>query len=183
MATFIFCFVNHQLLFPLRQDLKNPTKRRLDKIFNRVHLTELICYIFVGLSGYLLLSEYESQREISSLVIASIPTAAVSIGKLLLIVALFIAIPLNIFPSREVLFECFSLDKNDKNHIVVSLFLAFGGCTIGILFQSVNSYFGLLGGTAGVAMSMASTSQNSRKISTFFSKPYLVSKTAMSHTL
>ena len=58
MATFIFCFVNHQLLFPLKQDLKNPTKRRLDKIFNRVHLTELICYILVGLSGYLLLSEY-----------------------------------------------------------------------------------------------------------------------------
>jgi amino acid permease len=39
IASIIFCYVNHQLVFPLVFDLKNPTKRRLDKIFNRVHLT------------------------------------------------------------------------------------------------------------------------------------------------
>lgn len=39
LASLIFCFVNHQLLFPLIYDLKNPTKKRMDKIFFRVHVT------------------------------------------------------------------------------------------------------------------------------------------------
>jgi len=39
LASVIFCYVNHQLVFPLVFDLKNPSKRRLDKIFNRVHIT------------------------------------------------------------------------------------------------------------------------------------------------
>lgn len=35
---------------------------------------------------------------------------------------------------------------------MISLSLAFSGAVIAILFQNVNSYFGLLGGTAGVMM-------------------------------
>ena len=37
LSSIIFCYVNHQLVFPLIHDVKNPTKRRLDKIFLRVH--------------------------------------------------------------------------------------------------------------------------------------------------
>jgi amino acid permease len=55
LASIIFCYVNHQLVFPLVNDLKNPTKRRMDKVFFRVHLTEVIVYIAVGMTGYLLL--------------------------------------------------------------------------------------------------------------------------------
>lgn len=55
IASIIFCYVNHQLVFPLVFDLKNPTKKRLDKVFNRVHITEVIVYTMVGMSGYLLL--------------------------------------------------------------------------------------------------------------------------------
>ena len=56
LASLVFCYVNHQLVFPLVFDLKNPTKKRLDKIFNRVHITEIISYFLVGLAGYLLLA-------------------------------------------------------------------------------------------------------------------------------
>lgn len=58
LASIIFCYVNHQLVFPLVFDLNNPTKRRLDKVFNRVHYTEILIYMLVGLSGYLLLEEH-----------------------------------------------------------------------------------------------------------------------------
>jgi len=44
------------------------------------------------------------------------------------------------------------MEKNNKNHIILSLSLAFSGALIAIVFQKVNSYFGLLGGTAGVMM-------------------------------
>jgi hypothetical protein len=36
--------------------------------------------------------------------------------------------------------------------VILSLSLAFSGTVIAIFFQQVNSYFGLLGGTAGVMM-------------------------------
>ena len=58
LASIVFCYVNHQLVFPLVQDLKNPTKRRMDKVFFRVHVTEVLIYLAVGMCGYLLLTEH-----------------------------------------------------------------------------------------------------------------------------
>jgi hypothetical protein len=51
-----------------------------------------------------------------------------------------------------VLYESFQLEKSNKNHIILSLSLAFSGTLVAVFFQSINSYFGLLGGTAGVMM-------------------------------
>jgi hypothetical protein len=39
--------------------------------------------------------------------------------------------------------------------VILSLGLAFSSTLIALLFQKVNSYFGLLGGTAGVMMAGA----------------------------
>jgi amino acid permease len=107
LASVIFCYVNHQLVFPLVFDLKNPSKRRLDKIFNRVHVTEVIIYSLVGLSGYLLLVEHIDERDINAVVMSSIQTTFMSVGKCLMVVSLFFAVPLNLFPAREVVFESF----------------------------------------------------------------------------
>lgn len=152
LASIIFCYVNHQLVFPLVFDLKNPTKKRLDKVFFRVHTTEIVTYLAVGLSGYLLLSEQIDKIAINSVVMSSILTSAMTLGKIFMVVALFFAVPLNLFPAREVLYESFELEKNNKNHLILSLSLAFSGALIAVFFQNISSYFGLLGGTAGVMM-------------------------------
>ena len=55
VASIFFCFVCHQMVFPLVQDLKNPVERRLTKIFFRSHLTLLIVYGGIGIFAYLLL--------------------------------------------------------------------------------------------------------------------------------
>ena len=152
LASIMFCFVNHQLVFPLMFDLNNPTKRRMDKIFWRVHFTEFVTYIFVGMAGYLLLMEHTPQRSINGIVLVSILTTPVLIGKCLMTLALFFAIPLNLFPARQVIYESLSLEKSNKNHIILSLLLSLLGVAIALFFQAVNSYFALLGGTAGVMM-------------------------------
>jgi amino acid permease len=151
-ASLMFCFVNHQLIFPLMFDLKNPTKKRMDKIFLRVHVTEIISYFLVGMAGYLLLVEHTPERSINGVVLASILTPVVAVGKSLMVIALFFAIPLNLFPARQVCYESLGIEKNSKNHIMLSLILALSGLAIAIFFTSVNSYFALLGGTAGVMM-------------------------------
>jgi amino acid permease len=100
LAAIIFCYVNHQLVFPLVYDLKNPTKKRLDKVFYRVHTTEIIIYLTVGLCGYLLLSEHADKFPINSVVMGSIMTSTMTLGKIFMVVALFFAIPLSLFPAR-----------------------------------------------------------------------------------
>jgi amino acid permease len=155
LASIIFCYVNHQLVFPLVFDLTNPSKRRLSKVFNRVHVTEIVAYSLVGMCGYLLLGPHADVRPINALVMASIPTTSMSIGKCLMVFSLFFAVPLNLFPARTVIYETFALEKNNRNHVALSLGLAFSGTAIAIFFQQVNSYFGLLGGTAGVMMAGA----------------------------
>lgn len=109
LASIIFCYVNHQLVFPLAFDLKNPTKKRLDKIFNRVHIVECIFYSAVGLTGYLLLVEHDDTLPIAPVVMASIQTNSMTIGKLFMLIALFFAVPLNLFPAKETIYQAFSL--------------------------------------------------------------------------
>ena len=57
MASTIFCFVNHQMIFPLAHELKRPSQRRLHRIFNRAHISESTVYLIVAIFGYLLLFE------------------------------------------------------------------------------------------------------------------------------
>lgn len=99
LASLIFCYMNHQLVYPLLNDLTNPTKKRIDKIFFRVHATEIVTYLLLGLSGYLLLVEHPS-RKINPIVLASIVTIPMSIVKTLMAISIFFAIPLNLFPAR-----------------------------------------------------------------------------------
>ena len=39
LASMVFSYLGHHLVFPLLKTLKNPTKRRIDKIFTRVLIT------------------------------------------------------------------------------------------------------------------------------------------------
>lgn len=100
LASLLFCFVNHQLLFPLTSKLKRPSKKRFAKIINRSHIALFIFYMLIGILAYLLLLEHDDRHHISAMVIASITTFAVTVGKSFMVVALFFAVPLNTFPAR-----------------------------------------------------------------------------------
>mgnify|MGYP001058664474 CR=1 FL=1 len=141
------------MVFPLVEDLRSPTRKRLTKIFFRSHLTLLSVYAGIGIFAYLLLSEHSNIFQIESVCIASIPTDIMSFGKTIMVLALFVAVSLNMFPARTVFVETFKIDTtSNKNHILVCIGLAASSCLVAVSFVKVNSYFGLLGGTAGVMM-------------------------------
>lgn len=102
IAAIFFCYVSHQMVFPLVQDLRNPTEKRLSKIFFRSHFTLLSIYGGIGIFAYLLLSEHSDKFEIASVCIASITTDIMSFGKTIMVIALFVAVSLNMFPARTV---------------------------------------------------------------------------------
>lgn len=70
-------------------------------------------------------------------------------GKIMMLITLFFAVPLNMLPAREMLFTSLSIEKTNRNHILVCLVLAASSCGIAMGFINVTTYFGLLGGTAG----------------------------------
>ena len=102
--------------------------------------------------AYLLLVEHVKKYPIAAMVIVSIPTTLVTIGKVAMCLALFIAISLNMFPAKEGILESFALERNSLNYAIISFILMVSSCGLAITFQKVNSYFGLLGGTAGVLL-------------------------------
>lgn len=113
---------------------------------------ELSSYILIGISAYLLLVEHEDVEPIGPMVLTSFTVWPMTLGKLMMVLALYFSIPLNIFPARTILFEAVGCEKSNKNHYILSVALAVSSCIIAISFVKVNSYFGLLGGTAGVLM-------------------------------
>ena len=86
------------------------------------------------------------------MVITSIDVIPMTIGKALMCITLYFGIPLSIYPAREIFYDGFNITRNTKNHMILSVILAVSSCGVAITFQHVNSYFGLLGGTAGVMM-------------------------------
>lgn len=58
IASILFCYVNHQMLFPLSMSLKRPSSKRFTKIINRVHVIEFLAYSIIGVTAYLLLIEH-----------------------------------------------------------------------------------------------------------------------------
>jgi len=102
IAAIFFCYVSHQMVFPLVQDLKNPTDKRLSKIFLRSHLILFLVYAGIGIFAYLLLVEHQDKYPIEPLAIASITTDIMSLGKSIIVLALFVAVSLNMFPARTV---------------------------------------------------------------------------------
>jgi hypothetical protein len=78
--------------------------RRLHKIFDRAHISEALIYMVVGVMGYLLLFQ---EKHIDSIVLQSITTTPMligkispNIGKMLMLITLFFAVPLNMLPAR-----------------------------------------------------------------------------------
>lgn len=132
--------------------MENPTPRRLKTVFIRTNLNEMIGYLLIGVCSYLLLVEHEDVEPIGPMVLTTITVWPMQLGKFFMCFALYFAIPLNMFPARTIVYEAFDVELTNKKHYGISAIMAGVSCLIAVAFQHVNSYFGLLGGTAGVLM-------------------------------
>lgn len=96
--------LNPQFVFPLVSHLRKPTRKRVNNIFKWAHIEELIIYMLLGWLGYLLLAQHQDILPISQLVISSIPTWPLLVGKFMLVFALFFRLPLLLFTTKEFIY-------------------------------------------------------------------------------
>lgn len=142
--------LNPQFVFPLISHLKKPNRKRVEYIFRWAHIEEIAIYMLVGWLGYLLLVQHQDILPISPLVITSMPTWPLLIGKLMLVFALFFRLPMLLFTTKEFIYESTDLERNPANYKKMNIYLTFSSLVIAILFENVNIYFSLIGGTLGV---------------------------------
>ena len=108
----------------------------------------------IGALGYLLLSQHIDIVPISSLVVISIPTPPLLLGKFVLAIAMFFAFPLQIFTAREMSYEAFDMERNDSNLKNMNWLMVGATCFISIIYQQITKFFGFIGGTMGVTMAV-----------------------------
>ena len=53
ISTIIYAFACHVGVFPVLNSLHNPTRKRVQKVFRRATLLDIVCYLIIGFSGYL----------------------------------------------------------------------------------------------------------------------------------
>jgi amino acid permease len=149
-----YTFLNPQFVFPLISHLKKPTRKRVDRIFMYSHCELLLIYLGIGILGYLLLSQHLDVVPIASLIVISIPTPPLLLGKLILAIAMFFIFPLQVFTARELSHEAFDIERNPENLKKINWIMVGSTCFVSIIFQQVTMYFGFIGGTMGVMMAV-----------------------------
>lgn len=100
-ATTLYGYICHQLLFPLRSELKRSSMRRMGKICNRTVFLTFMIYIVVMNSGY-----FTWLNDTEPLVISNYSDLHFAVVKSIFALSLFFSVPININPMRLTLLEC-----------------------------------------------------------------------------
>lgn len=75
-----YTFLNPQFIFPLISHLKKPTLKRVNYIFWMAHVEEVVIYLLIAVSGYLLLAQHRDIVPIAPLIITSISITPLILG-------------------------------------------------------------------------------------------------------
>ena len=112
LSGIFYTFLNPQFVFPLISHLKRATRKRVNRIFLYSHIELFFIYLVIGVFGYLLLSQHIDIVPVASLIVISIPTPPLLLGKLVLAIAMFFTFPLQNFTAREMSYEAFDIERN-----------------------------------------------------------------------
>ena len=154
ISTLFYAFSCHVGAFPVIESLKNPTKKRVNKVFKRAICLDIICYILIGLTGYLcqpvntpdLIIERSNLKKFKHDFI-------MLFGQICFILTLFAKICANWNALRVSLLSILGKDSkkytNCLNAILTISFLIIS-TLIAVLFQSVSDYISLIGSFCSV---------------------------------
>ncbi|CAD8080543.1 unnamed protein product [Paramecium primaurelia] len=145
-ATF-FGYICHQLIFPIRSELKRSTLKRMSKIFNRAIFSEAIIYLTLMIFGYL--SFFENTEKI---IIDNYDDIPFTLAKALFAFIMFFAVPINLNPSRLTVLQLIDKEKSWKAYVISTVLLQYTTGVIAMIYPNVKAIFGLLGGIFGMIM-------------------------------
>ena len=139
----------------IRNNVKNPSRRRLRKIYVRTDIVITILYIVTGLASYA--SVGMPNTPAVDLVIfrpqLGLTDNMMVAGQLLFLLSMIIAYSFIAFPLKTLILDLLNA-KSDKANFLVALLICLLGSWIGSNFDNVSDYITLTGAFCGTCMSI-----------------------------
>ena len=152
ISTIIYAFSCHVGVFPVLNSLHNPTRKRVQTVFRRATLLDIVCYLIIGFSGYLSQPQNTPDLIVERDKIFN-NDFLMTLGQLLFIFCLIAKICANYNGLRTTLLIMLNYDPieypNDVNLIITVASL---GITtfIAAIFQKISDYISLIGSFCSV---------------------------------
>ena len=149
MATVFFIFSCHPGAFPVFKSLKYNFPKRINTVFRRSIILDLIIYLLVAICGFITnpikppdLIVYRNAEKVFS------NDIFMNIAKISIALDLYLSIPANYNSLRASFFLLFFKTDTIDNcrNIIVTLPILLIGTFIGVIFNDILSYISLLGG-------------------------------------
>lgn len=151
-ATLFYAYTCHIGAFPVLSALTNNTRRRVDKVFKRLIALDCVCYIIIGIAGYLTQPIDTPDLIIERTNIFSSDWVMI-IGRIAVILTLFTKIAVNYNALRVSAVTLIGKDTKEMGKLLnfiitfTTLILTTLVCA---LYQSITDYISLLGSFCSV---------------------------------
>ena len=152
ISTIIYAFACHVGVFPVLNSLHNPTRKRVQKVFRRATMLDIVCYLIIGISGYLSQPEHTPDLIVERDKILK-NDFLMTIGQMLFIFTLIAKICANYNGLRTTLLIQMDYDPieypNNVNFIMTVISLSIT-TFIAAIFQKISDYISLIGSFCSV---------------------------------
>ena len=152
ISTIIYAFACHVGVFPVLNSLHNPTRKRVQKVFRRATMLDIVCYLIIGISGYLSQPEHTPDLIVERDKIFK-NDFLMTIGQMLFIFTLIAKICANYNGLRTTLLIQMDYDPieypNNDNFIMTVISLSIT-TFIAAIFQKISDYISLIGSFCSV---------------------------------
>ena len=159
ISTLFYAFSCHVGVFPVLNSLKKPNSLRIKLLFKKSISLDIICYLIIGISGYLTQPEDTPDLIIERKKIFKNDFLMI-IGQICFIFTLIAKICANYNALRNCIINLFNVNKTENNQIsnkynfLLTTCCLFITTLIAIVFQSISSYISLIGGFCSVIISV-----------------------------
>ena len=152
ISTIIYAFACHVGVFPVLNSLHNPTRKRVQKVFRRATMLDIVCYLIIGISGYLSQPEHTPDLIVERDKIFK-NDFLMTIGQMLFIFTLIAKICANYNGLRTTILIQMDYDPieypNNVNFIMTVISLSIT-TFIAAIFQKISDYISLIGSFCSV---------------------------------
>jgi len=152
ISTIIYAFACHVGVFPVLNSLHNPTRKRVQKVFRRATLLDIVCYLIIGFSGYLTQPQNTPDLILERDKIFN-NDFLMTIGQMLFIFTLIAKICANYNGLRTTLLIMIGYDPIEypNNVNLIMTIISLGITTfIAAIFQKISDYISLIGSFCSV---------------------------------
>ena len=156
IVTVFYAFSCHVGVFPVLATLHNPTEKRSKKVIKRAISIDIICYLIIGIAGYL-----TQPLNTPDLIIERNKILGndwlMTIGEISFIFTLLAKISANYNALRSCILVLFNYNPGDfSNYInfIITIIVLLSTSFIAVIFQSISDYISLIGSFCTVLISV-----------------------------